>query len=174
MYIHWQRGFVWRNINQNKERIVVGRIKDRFSNWVRNWDGVQGTSSVYSISARTGKHYCPYCKGLLQIKRKQQIVNSETEEAKKFDFSAYEGSMIGNIKFIWDVFYCEDCNIEISTGDIYRFEQELIKNGGNIDFDEFQKGKNIYPNKKANMWLFIIIAFLFTAVFMLILILIDK
>ena len=73
---------------------VYRRLRDRYRNWVRSWDGVQGFQRDYSISARIGQHYCPYCNNLLQIRRKSQIVNSESEESRTLDFSADGGRLV--------------------------------------------------------------------------------
>jgi len=125
----------------------MGSLRDRYSNWVRNWDGVQGFKGEHSISARIGEHYCPYCNGALEVKTKKQIVNSESEEAKHFDFSSDGGRLQGNIEFRWDVYYCANCNIEIDIGDMRSYERELKKTGGNVDFDAIRE-RNKLPNKK--------------------------
>jgi len=137
-------------------------LRDRYSNWVRNRVGIQGYSIDYSISSRIGKHYCPYCNELLQIKIKEQVVNTESEEAKNFEFYAYGGSLGGNIDYKWDVFYCASCGIDISTGDMYRYERELKKVGGNVDFDALLN-RNCYSRKKANSWKFYLISCLVVA-----------
>jgi len=104
----------------------MGRIKDR----IRNWQGIQGYSSWWSMSARVRKHYCPRCYGLLEVIRKSQIVNSESEEAKYFNFPCFEGARaIGNVKFTWDVYYCERCSAEILIGDMRAYERELKRLG---------------------------------------------
>ena len=123
----------------------MGRIKDWIKNWndelsdeIRHYKGVQGFKVERSISARVGQHYCPYCHGGLQVKKKIQIVNSETEEAKNFDFSTSEGRLRGNIKFHWDVFYCGKCDIELPVGDILCYERELKKTGAHVSFNAFR------------------------------------
>lgn len=124
----------------------MSRIKDWIKNWndelsdeIRHWKGVQGAKGEWSISARVGEHCCPYCHGRLQVKKKTQIVNSETEEAKRFDFSGSEGGRLrGNIRFHWDVFYCVKCDIELSVGDILCYERELKKTGAHVSFNAFR------------------------------------
>ena len=148
----------------------MSRLGDKYHNWVQNLDGVQGLQYERSISARIEKHYCPYCHGLLQVKAKKQVVNSEAEEAKDFNFSGYEGSMIGNVKFTWDIFYCEHCDKEIPISDIYQYERELKKKGAYIIFDAFIQDRDSHTQKKPSRWMFSIIALLVVAVFALILI----
>ena len=95
--------------------------------WIRNWKGIQGYSNSHSISARKGKHYCHVCNELLKISRKEKVVNSESEEAKDFDFYIGEGYTMGNVKFSWDVYYCEKCDSEISIDNQRRYECEYRK-----------------------------------------------
>ena len=56
------------------------------------------------------KHYCPYCDERLEKTRTEKIVNSESEEAKSYDFSSDNGFLVGNIKFIRTVFCCNKCD----------------------------------------------------------------
>ena len=143
----------------------------RFRDWVRNWDGVQGYMTERSISARIGKHYCPYCNNLLHVRIKTHIVNSESEEANNFDFHTFGGNMIGNIKFNWDVFYCEYCNVEFAIRDIIRYERELKKTDENVDFDLFrERSKHLSGN--GNKWMSFLKKILLVVVFVLILIMI--
>ena len=46
------------------------------------------------------KHYCPFCNELLEKTKTETVVNSNSPEAKNFDFSNVDGYMSGNIKFI--------------------------------------------------------------------------
>ena len=145
------------NENSNEKKYQIGR----------------GFSSEYSISARIGKHFCPYCNSLLQIRRKKQIVNSESEEVKNFSYYAYGGNMRGDTEFNWDVFYCPDCDKEIPTGDMISYERKLRKTGEIVDFDAFRKNKYC-PDKKTNKWRFFLYACLVALVFTLIIIMISN
>ena len=144
------------------------RLRERYSNWVRSWDGIQGYRKTYSISARIGDHFCPYCGELLQLKKKKQVVNSESEEAINFDFSGMEGGMVGNIEFNWDVFYCAKCDTEISVQDMSSYEREMEKLGGNVDFDALRARNNSPYKKKEEKRLYFIIKCLVIIVFVLI------
>ena len=52
------------------------------------------------------KHYCPCCNVRLEKTKTKTVVNSESEEAKNYDFSNGDGFLVGNIKFIRTVFRC--------------------------------------------------------------------
>ena len=45
-------------------------------------------------------HFCPNCKTALERKKKEVVVNSESEEAKNYDFSCVDTYLHGNIKFV--------------------------------------------------------------------------
>ncbi len=61
------------------------------------------------------KHYCPKCSNKLEIKKMKKVVNSKSEEAKNFDFSTDDGTLVGDVEFTWYVYYCSNCNIEITN-----------------------------------------------------------
>ena len=75
------------------------------------------------------KHYCPKCNKVLTVRKIDKVVNSMSGEAKSFDFDNGENSMRGDVKFIWNVFYCSDCNKEITIKDMKKYE--LSKKRGN-------------------------------------------
>ena len=127
---------------------LINSIKDE----IREMEGIQARKRTYSISARLKKHYCPYCGSLLEVKEKKQIVNSESEEAKHFDFtSMFEGgSLFGNIEFTWDIYYCARCQIEISISDLKTYEKRLKKEGGYIDFNKIREESH-YEEKKSKI-----------------------
>ena len=100
----------------------------KFKDRIRDWEDIQGYSSSYSISARMGKHYCPDCNGLLTVERISKVVNSESEEAKDFDFDGInEGRKIGNVEFTWDVYYCASCDVGFTLKHIIGLEDEKKK-----------------------------------------------
>ena len=74
------------------------------------------------------KHYCNLCDGELVVKKIKKIVNSKSPEAKNFNFSIIGDSiMIGDVEFIFEVFFCPKCNIEITINEQIRFECEKNK-----------------------------------------------
>ena len=73
------------------------------------------------------KHYCPDCNSLLNKIKVSKIVNSESPEAKDFDFEALDNFMIGNVKFIWTEFRCPHCGKQISVDEMKLLERKAKK-----------------------------------------------
>ena len=78
-----------------------------------------------------GKHFCPLCGDELHKVKISKIVNSQSEEAKNFDFSSPSGDgyMIGNVKFFWTELYCGRCDKSFSINSIYQAEKQVKKAG---------------------------------------------
>ena len=70
------------------------------------------------------KHYCPVCNILLKKVKVSRVVNSKSPEAKKFDFSAVDGWMYGNVKFIWKEFECPECKRHITVREMKEIEKK--------------------------------------------------
>jgi len=73
---------------------------------------------------RFKKHYCPSCMGLLTSTKASKIINSNSEEAKDYDFSSGDTYLIGNIKFIWTEFLCAACDKTYSLQEIRENEKK--------------------------------------------------
>lgn len=71
------------------------------------------------------KHYCPQCGKLLKPVKVSKIVNSESPEAKNFDFNLGDSFMVGDVEFIWKEFRCPDCKRIISIDEMRKIEIEL-------------------------------------------------
>ena len=69
------------------------------------------------------KHYCPVCGTKLSHKKVSKIVNSNSPEAKNYDFSLGDSFMTGDVKFIGKVFYCPSCGKEISVSEMRNYEK---------------------------------------------------
>ena len=78
-----------------------------------------------------GRHSCPVCGEKLQRNKISKIVNSQSKEAKDYDFSSPggDGYLIGNVKFIWTEFYCGKCDKNFSINSIYQTEKQVEKTG---------------------------------------------
>ncbi len=74
---------------------------------------------------RFKKHYCPACMNLLTANKVSKIVNSNSEEAKDYDFSSCDTYMTGNIKFIWTEFLCTACGKTYSLQEIRKNEKKF-------------------------------------------------
>lgn len=69
------------------------------------------------------KHYCISCGELLEKIVVSKIVNSNSLEAKNFDFQAVDSYMIGNVKFIWDEFQCPNCKRQFTIKEMKFLEK---------------------------------------------------
>ena len=69
------------------------------------------------------KHHCPDCNSLLNKIKVSKIVNSESSEAKDFDFETLDNFMIGNVKFIWTEFKCPRCGKQINVEEMKQIEK---------------------------------------------------
>ena len=56
------------------------------------------------------KHYCPVCSDELSKRKVSEIVNSESLEAKNYDFDVADTFIKGNMKFTHIELYCNQCN----------------------------------------------------------------
>lgn len=64
------------------------------------------------------KHYCPACGTRLTRIKTSKIVNSESPEAKNYDFSLGDSFMVGDVEFIWKEYYCQKCEKRIPIDEI--------------------------------------------------------
>lgn len=69
------------------------------------------------------KHYCPVCGTKLSRKKVSKIVNSNSPEAKNYDFTLGNSFMTGDVEFIWKVLYCPSCGKEISASEMRKYEK---------------------------------------------------
>lgn len=68
------------------------------------------------------KHYCPQCKALLKTVKVSKIVNSQSPEAKDFDFSCGDGFLTGDVKFTWKELECPTCNRHLTVREMKQLE----------------------------------------------------
>lgn len=69
------------------------------------------------------KHVCPMCKSLLMRKKREVVVNSESEAAQNHDFSCVDTYLHGNIKFITFYFQCPKCEAVFEIQDLKALEK---------------------------------------------------
>lgn len=55
------------------------------------------------------KHFCPRCGNRLIRKKVSQVVHSDSEAAKNYDFEVADITVRGNMKFNHIEFFCPDC-----------------------------------------------------------------
>ena len=56
------------------------------------------------------KHYCPNCGNKLLRKKVSAVINSESPEAKDYDFEVADVTVKGDMKFTHLELYCNQCN----------------------------------------------------------------
>lgn len=69
------------------------------------------------------KHYCPFCGTKLSRIKTSKIVNSNSPEAKNYDFTLGDSFMTGDVEYIWKVFYCPSCEKKISVSEMRNYEK---------------------------------------------------
>ena len=83
------------------------------------------------------KHYCPKCGSRLKRALVSKVVNSESPEAKNYDFRHYDfGRMKGDVKFYWHDFQCADCGKQLTVNEMKRHEGVDTKK---ITFTKFMR-----------------------------------
>jgi len=73
------------------------------------------------------KHYCPQCDGVMKIKYKSKIVNSNSPEAQFYDFKIPDSKLMGDVEFRTSFFHCEKCAYEITFDEMKNLEKEKSK-----------------------------------------------
>ena len=56
------------------------------------------------------KHHCPNCGNKLLRKNVSTVINSESPEAKDYDFEVADITVKGDMKFTHIELYCNQCN----------------------------------------------------------------
>lgn len=56
--------------------------------------------------------------------RREVIVNSESEEAKNYDFSCADTYLRGNVKFVTFYFECPSCGAVYEIGELKKLEKK--------------------------------------------------
>jgi hypothetical protein len=69
------------------------------------------------------KHYCPECGVRLTVKYSSKIVNSESSEAKGYDFSLGDTRLEGDVEFRKCYFWCEECKRKITFEEMKEIER---------------------------------------------------
>ena len=68
------------------------------------------SSKIENIFQLLKKHYCPVCSTVLSKRKVSKIVNSESPEAKNYNFEVVDTFVKGDMKFTHIELYCNQCN----------------------------------------------------------------
>lgn len=71
------------------------------------------------------KHICPKCGAKLRTAYDSTIVNSNSPEAKEYDFSIAAGDsyLTGDVEFRTGYFKCQKCEFTISFDEMKKYEK---------------------------------------------------
>lgn len=72
---------------------------------------------------RWKKHFCPKCKTRLILLHTSKIINSNSEEAKEYDFSVGDTFFVGDVEFRTGYFHCSGCQLDISFQEMKKYER---------------------------------------------------
>lgn len=111
-------------------------------------------------------HFCPKCKDKLDVVTISRVVDSNSSEAKQYDFSISKTDgtyMAGNIEFSWQELKCPSCNRQFTIAEMQRIEYESL--------DHQQQEKE---NAKQNLYVKLFGFFLATVIIALVIFAILK
>ena len=69
------------------------------------------------------KHFCPKCGKKLELWYVSKIVNSNSPEAKDYDFSVGDTFFVGDVEFRIRYFHCSNCQFDISFKEMKKYEK---------------------------------------------------
>ena len=73
------------------------------------------------------KHFCSKCATLLKKEKRTIVVNSDSEDAKHYDFFSVDTYLSGNIEFITFYFKCPNCSTIYEIEELKKLEKERKK-----------------------------------------------
>lgn len=90
-------------------------------------------SQGYSVQCSCGplflrrKHTCFECGSVLEKKQRSVVVNSESEEAKNYDFYGIDTYLCGDVEFITIYFTCPACGTTYEIRQLVELEKKRKK-----------------------------------------------
>ena len=64
------------------------------------------------------KHYCPCCGNKLARKKVSEVIHSDSDEAKNYDFEVADITVKGNMNFTHIEFFCPVCQRNYTVKEI--------------------------------------------------------
>lgn len=64
------------------------------------------------------RHYCSKCNEKLKVVKVSRIVNSNSADAKNYDFSLGDTYLSGDVKFVYKMLECPKCKVRFSAEEI--------------------------------------------------------
>ena len=85
--------------------------------------GVVITDSASLVYIYIKKHHCPICDLIMTVRRKSTIINTDSPDAKYYNFYN-DSNYSGYIEYRTSIFYCQNCENEMTVEDMKRLEAE--------------------------------------------------
>ncbi len=104
--------------------LVAGIVSLKKTEGTRSTDSVSVSWDENPFYVYFKKHYCPLCGTKLKTSYYSVIVNSDSPEAKNYDFSSDDGELTGDVEFRTMCFKCPKCEIKISFDEMKRLEKQ--------------------------------------------------
>ena len=85
---------------------------------------ISGKKLVYNdIFYMLKPHFCPDCHCRLKKVKVSRVVNSNSPEAKNFDFGLGTGNyLVGDVEFVWKEFECPSCKKHLTVNEMKKME----------------------------------------------------
>lgn len=90
---------------------------------MRNKKAVKYLFDINPLYIYFKKHYCPYCTLRVTLLYRSLIVNSDSEDAKHYDFTVSDTKIKGDLEFRIPYFRCDRCKINISQEEMKNYEK---------------------------------------------------
>lgn len=115
---------IYANVMNKAETNSMEGIKIESMNITNKIIPVAYTYSANPFYVHFKKHYCPKCNSIMEIKYNSTIVNSNSPEAKFYDFSIPDGKLSGDVEFRTSFFHCPNCGYEIAFDEMKKLEKD--------------------------------------------------
>lgn len=103
---------------------ISGELNQEKTASIRNIGQVKYSWDANPFYVFCKEHNCPKCGTKLKTSYYSVIVNSDSPEAKNYDFSSDDGELTGDVEFRTMCFKCPKCEIKISFDEMKRLEKQ--------------------------------------------------
>ena len=85
---------------------------------------LNGKKIIYQDIAYMRKnHFCPVCKGKVDVVTVSRVVDADSKEAEQFDFSlSRKTDLVGQVEFHYKEFECRECEKHYTLAEMKKIE----------------------------------------------------